>query len=464
MEIGAVRRAMEGTPVSSGAEGPPSVAIVGFGYVGTILASYLASKGVRVVAIESREDVVRSLDSGVIHIREAGLSEILLPQLRDGSIAVTTSRASAASARVVIVTVGTPLGRGLVPDLSALRQVARELVPHLRKGQLVVVKSTVPPGTTRGVIAPILETSGLTAGVDFDLSYCPERLSEGNALAEVPTLPVVVSGINSRSARAAISFWESVGLGTAPVQSLEAAELVKLADNVWIDLTVALTNELARVCERMGVDALDVIRAANTLRKGTGHVNYLHPGIGVGGSCLTKDPWFFADIATSLGTRISLPQSGREVNEQVPLHVAMAIREELDRRSGAAPRTVAILGYAFKGGTGDTRNTPVRPIVGLLRESGVVVRVYDPWVGAVQINEQVGLTMDSDLAACVHDASCVFVATNHPEFRGLTPDRLRGAAPNYFVYDGWHVLDPALFVSAGIDYLSPGKNLKGERT
>jgi dTDP-alpha-D-glucose dehydrogenase len=442
----------------------PRVAIVGFGYVGTILGAYLAQRGIQVTAIESREEVVRSLQEGKIHIREAGLSEVLLPLLKGQKIFITTSHESVRAADVVIVTVGTPLGRGSTPDLSALDQVATDLAPHLRMGHLVIVKSTVPPGTTRSYIAPILERSGLTAGRDFSLAYCPERLSEGNALKEIPSLPVVVSGINPMSAHAADDFWRSAGLTTIRVGSLEAAELVKLADNVWIDLTVAVTNELARVCERVGVDALDVIRAANTLKKGSGYVNYLHPGIGVGGSCLTKDPWFFADFAEMRGAHVSLPQAGRRVNEEIPLHVATEILTELARRPTPSDRKVAILGYAFKGATGDTRNTPVRLVIEKLVAAGVRVSLFDPWVPEDRMRAEVGIAPESTLDKCVRTASCVFLATNHPEFLRLPPSFLREAAPGCFVYDGWHVLDADEFVKAGVDYFSPGKNLRGAVT
>jgi dTDP-alpha-D-glucose dehydrogenase len=439
----------------------PRIAIVGFGYVGTILSAYLARRGFRVTAVETQANVVQSIKEGKLHIRELDLSDALLPLLRNGQIDITSSHESVGSADVIIVTVGTPLGRGTAPDLSALTRVAKDLIPHLRKGQVVIVKSTVPPGTTRKVVGPILERSGLTAGVDFHLSFCPERLAEGNALREIPDLPVVVSGINDESARVAEEFWRTAGLKTSRVGSLEAAELVKLADNVWIDLTVAMTNELARVCEQVGVDALDVIRAANTLKKGSGHVNYLHPGIGVGGSCLTKDPWFFAEFAASVGTEVSLPQAGRRVNESVPAYIAAEISRELTRRGAPDRSKVAVLGYAFKGATGDIRNTPVEPILRQLSQSGRVVALYDPWVLPDYLREKLGSAFEDSLGNCVRNASCVLIATNHPEFVGLHPDFLHEAAPGCFVYDGWHILDPAEFVKAGFDYLSPGKTVRG---
>ena len=435
------------------------VAVVGFGYVGTIIGAYLASQGFRVTAIEAREEVVRSIRERRLHIREAGLDEVLLPLIRKGAITATTSRSAVEEADTIIITVGTPLGHGEVPDLSALTEVTGEIAPHLRKGQLVILKSTIPPGTTRKVVAPILERSGLRAGVDFHLAFCPERLAEGNALREVPELPVVVSGISEASAAAAARFWKSAKLATLRVGSLEAAELVKLADNVWIDLTVALTSELAQVCERLDVDVLEVIRGANSLRKGQGHVNYLHPGIGVGGSCLTKDPWFFADLGARLGVDVRLPQAGRQVNERVPSLVAEAIREELHLRDFPVGSKVAVLGYAFKGATGDTRNTPVQPIIENLRSNGFQVSVFDPWVTAEQVQSESGQEPARSLEECVQNAACVLVATNHPEFVGLSAARLNGRAPRAFVYDGWHVLDPEAITKAGIDYRSPGRNV-----
>lgn len=436
---------------------PGPVAVVGFGYVGTILGAYLASRGFRVTAIESQPEIVRSLNAGQIHIREAGLEAALAPLLASGGLTVTGAPEAIRSASTIILTVGTPLGRGIAPDLSALRQAARDIAPHLRDGQLVIVKSTVPPGTTRRVIAPLLEAGGGIAGTSFHLAYCPERLSEGNALTEVPSLPVVVSGITEASARTAEAFWHAAGLKTTRVGTLEAGEIVKLADNVWIDVTVALTNELARVCEALDVDALDVIRAANTLAKGSGHVNFLHPGIGVGGSCLTKDPWFFTDLAASLDSEVILPAAGRRINEAVPARVAAVISAELRRRdAGPSPR-VAVLGFAFKGSTGDTRHTPVRPLLERLMAAGCSVALHDPWIADDRLRTESGVVPDPTVEACIRGASCVLIAANHPEFRDLPTGRLAGVAPRCFVYDGWHILDAAAFVAAGFDYLSPGR-------
>ncbi len=442
---------------------PRTVAIVGLGYVGTILGVYLAQQGFQVKAIEPRAEVEEALRNGRSHIQEAGLAESLLPLFQKGAISISPSPSQIDGAGTVIVTVGTPLGRATAPDLTALSKAAADIAPYLSAGQLVIIKSTVPPGTTRKVLAPILESAGLRAGSDLRLAYCPERLSEGNALTEVVRLPVIVSGINGESADAAYRFWRSAGLNVLQVKTLEVAELVKLADNLWIDLNIALTNELARVCERLDVDALEVIKAANTLPKGGGNVNFLHPGIGVGGSCLTKDPWFFAEFANTLGVEVLLPQDGRRVNEAVPAHVSSAILAEIGQvKSGTKPR-VAVLGYAFKGSTGDTRNTPVRGIIGQLKAGGCDVTIFDPWVLASIVQSETGVSPSESIQACVRDASCVFVASNHPEFRGLEPRKLSSVARGCFVYDGWHMYSPETFSNEGWSYLSPGKQLRVTR-
>lgn len=446
--------------MSDNGQSHDTVAIVGFGYVGTILGVYLARAGFRVVAVESNPDVIATLRAGRSHIREAGLEDHLLPLVRDGSITLSPTPHAVSEARVVILTVGTPLEHGSAPDLSALRRAASDLAPHLRTGQLVIVKSTVPPGTTRSVTAPLLEAGGRRAGRDFGVSYCPERLSEGNAMTEIARLPVVVSGLTESNRAAAADFWRSAGLAVIPVGSLETAELVKLADNVWIDLNIALTNELAAICERLDLDAREVIRAANSLPKGQGHVNFLRPGIGVGGSCLTKDPWFFASLGESLRSEVKLSPEGRRVNAAVPGRVASTILTEMEPQNGKR-RKVAVLGYAFKGSTGDTRNTPVREIVDHLRRAGCDVSVFDPWVSAKRIADECEAETPDTLDDCVRGASCIFVAANHPEFRSLTPAQVRAAGPKCVVYDGWHLLEAEPFAAAGISYFSPGNQVRG---
>ena len=264
---------------------------------------------------------------------------------------------------------------------------------HLRQGQLLVLKSTVPPGTTRDVVLPLLQRSGLVCGEDFGLAFTPERFAEGTALREVRSLPIVVGGMDPASKRDAAEFWHrALGVEVVPLDSPEAAEIVKLADNWWIDLNIALANELAKFCGAHNVDVLDVIAAANTVPKGKGMVNILLPSVGVGGSCLVKDPWMVWHSARRRGVEIHTAPAGRKVNLGMPEYTAQLIIDELLRLGkDPATSTVAVLGAAFKNNTGDLRATPVEGVVTALAKAGATVRVYDPLVDPLQAEALLGV-------------------------------------------------------------------------
>jgi len=431
------------------------VAIIGFGYVGTVLGVYLAERGFHVTGIDSQPSVIRKIASGEPHLKEPQVSESLSKLISSGALSVTSSYEAISDSGILIVTVGTPIGGQYSPDLTALESCINEIGKFLRKGQLLIAKSTLPPGTTRTVVAAMLQEFGFEPGKDIFLSFCPERLAEGNAMNEIKELPVVVGGINEESAVLAEEFWRSAGLNVIRVSSLEAAELVKLTDNVWIDVNVALANELARVCEAIEVNAMEVIAAANSLPKGRGKVNCLTPGIGVGGSCLTKDPWFLVNFAASKGVEIEIPQIARQVNERVPTVILETLLSILRGRGFTPNRTkVAILGYAFKGSTSDTRNTPANPIIRGLIHRGFKVSVFDPWVDPKTIEEECGIKESDSLGSCIDGAQAVVLVANHPEFKwdDISPKLEREA----IVFDGWHSFDPLSVAKGGHDYYSPG--------
>ncbi len=442
------------TSASASQEG---IAIIGFGYVGTVLAVFLAERGYDVLAIDNQAKIIEEIKAGKPHLKEPNVEDSLAKFVRSEKLKIDTSYKGIQNSDVIIVTVGTPLGGHYSADLTALESCIEAICPYLCKGQLLILKSTLPPGTTRNVVAPILKRHGIKPGSDIFLSFCPERLAEGNAMNEMKELPVVVSGIDEESALRAESFWKRVGLETIPVKSLEAAELTKLADNVWIDVNVALSNELARVCESVGVDAMDVIRAANSLPKGPGKVNFLTPGVGVGGSCLTKDPWFLVDFAKSKQVQLELPQVARRVNDHVPAFIVNLIESELKKKN-CVPRDtrVAVLGYAFKGSTSDTRNSPAKEIISKLSSRGFTVSVYDPWVQEEVIIRETDINPSSSTDDCLRSASAILVLADHPEFKNLEVISNSKALKSAIVFDGWHIFDPRSIVELGFDYFSPG--------
>ncbi|MEV5573165.1 nucleotide sugar dehydrogenase [Spirillospora sp. NPDC052269] len=397
------------------------IAVIGLGYVGLCVAAALAESGYDVVGVDTASALVGDLGRGVVRSREPGVAETARRALAEGRLRATTDYAAVADAGVIVITVGTPVTGELKLADEQLRGACTELSRHLRPGQLVICKSTVPPGTTRDLVLPLLERGGLTGGRDFSLAFCPERLAEGTALADLRALPIVVGGLDERSTAAAAEFWRtSLSVPAIPQDTLEAAEIVKLADNWWIDLNIALANELARFCSLFQVDVLDVISAANSIKKGNGSVNILLPSVGVGGSCLTKDPWMVWQTAARHGLEVRTPQVGRLSNDEMPAYTARLVLDDLAERGiepGAA--TVAVLGLAFKNNTGDLRETPVKGVVDELAAAGVTLRAYDPMVEPDQAEALFGLRPGDSLTETVRDADCVAVLALHKEFEDI---------------------------------------------
>ncbi|MBB6472634.1 nucleotide sugar dehydrogenase [Sphaerisporangium rubeum] len=397
------------------------MAIVGLGYVGSCFAAMLADRGCDVVGVDNDDRLIDELGAGHCRYQEEGLADLLFSGLAAGRLRVTTDYAAIREADVVLIAVGTPVRAdgSLVDD--QLSGACAEVGRHLRAGHLVMVKSTVPPGATRTLVRPLLERGGLTAGADFGLAFTPERFAEGTALRELRRLPIVVGGLDAASTDAAAEFWRTTfEVEVFPLGSPESAEIVKLADNWWIDLNIALANELAKFCALFGVDVLDVIKAANTVPKGQGNVNILLPSVGVGGSCLVKDPWMVWRAARERGLEILTAPIGREVNAGMPEYTAQIIIDELVRLGKRpAASTVAVLGLAFKNDTGDLRATPVEGAVTALKKAGLQVRVYDPLVDPVQAEELVDIKPAATLREAVQDADCVAMMTLHKEFTGI---------------------------------------------
>jgi len=383
------------------------VAIVGLGYIGSCIAAVLAERGHDVVGVDTNTALITELGDGYCRFVEPGLAELLADAVGSGRLTVTTDYSAVRSADVVLVTVGTPVREdGSLAD-EQLRGACTELAEHVREGQLYVVKSTVPPGTTRELVLPLLEASGLVGGVDFGLAFTPERLAEGTALGELRTLPIVAGGLGTDSTSAAAEFWRTaLGVEVVVQESLEAAEIIKLADNWWIDLNIALGNELAKFCTLFGVDVLDVITAANMVPKGTGNVNILLPSIGVGGSCLTKDPWMVWRSARERGLDILTAPAGRRVNADMPDYTAGIILEELIRLGKEpAMAKVTVIGLAFKNNTGDLRHTPTQPAIAVLEKVCAEVTLYDPRVDADEADELFGITPSTRLEDAVKTAT-----------------------------------------------------------
>ena len=414
-----------------------TVAVIGFGYVGSCVAATLAEREVDVIGIDTDARLIEQLGARECRFSEHGLPEMLFAGMDSGHLRVSTDMAKVREADVVLITVGTPVrDDGSLAD-GQLRDAALELSNHLRPGQLVVLKSTVPPGTTRSLFGPLLETGGLVAGRDFGLAFSPERLAEGTALKELRSFPMVTSGLTPDCVASVGELWRrTLDVPVLAMDTLEEAEIVKLASNWWIDLNIAMGNELAKLCGLFGADVLDVIKATNSIPKGTGNVNILLPSVGVGGSCLTKDPWMVWRTADEHDTRIQTAAAGRQVNAGMPYYSASLIFHEL-AKLGKDPSTstVAVLGLAFKNDTGDLRATPTRGVIETLVANGTTVRLHDPLTDQEAAADVFGMELESSVDDAVRGADCIAVLALHHDFLDIDFAALPVAEP-CLLFDG----------------------------
>jgi len=425
------------------------VGVVGLGYVGLTLAVTLAKKGFTVFGADRVPRVVEALAAGRPHLFEPGVEEAWRAFLGERLHVATTLPRDPLDA--VVLCVSTPVESAThAPDLEGLRAAARAVAEGCAPDTLVIVRSTVPVGASRGVVLPEL----LARWGRARLAFCPERTIQGQALRELEQLPQVVGGLDDASAEAAAALFARVTPRVVRVSSLEAAELVKLVNNCHTDLIYSFGNEVALLAERAGLDPLEVIRAAN--------VDYPRPDLSrpgyVGGGCLSKDPYILLASGKALGHEPWLVGRARALNEYLPGHVARRFLALLGQaRGGLDGARVALLGFAYKGWppTDDMRGAPVLPMLEVFREARLTLVGHD-FLVAPQIIRDLGVE-PRPLEHVFDGADGVLVVTDHPEYAkldlGAALAQLRRPA---LVYDSWRILDEAAVRAAGIRYAAIG--------
>ena len=440
----------------------PDVAVIGFGYIGSVIAAVLAERGYSVVGIDTNAAMIAEIAAGRCPIPEPGLADLVARGVAAGRLTAATDPAAAKGARAVLITVGTPLSEDFTADLGHIRAACAGVAPYLSDGQIVMIKSTVPPGTTRAMHDEIIAPA-LPSGARVHMAFSPERLAEGAAIRELSQIPILVGGIDAEAGAAAAAFWrEALPVEVMTVASPEAAEMVKLADNLWIDLNIALANELAKLVDAMPypIDVMEVIRGANSLKKGQHHVNILYPANGVGGYCLTKDPWFVDALGRRAGIELMIPRAARAVNDSMPGHVFDRVMGALAGR-GIAPRDarIALLGFSFKSNSGDCRFTPVAPLVAKLSAAGCALAICDPMVTAAEAGHH-GIDLEPDWRKAIGGADAVLILAGHDAFAGITAADFASLAPGALIYDGRIYYPPgriAELQAAGLAYMGVGR-------
>jgi UDP-N-acetyl-D-glucosamine dehydrogenase len=356
------------------------VAIVGAGYVGVPLACTFATAGRSVLLVDVLPKVVDALNRGESHIEDVP-SDLLAPLVADGRLAATNDYDALRGADAILIALPTPLSKQREPDLSIVLAATQEIAKRLREGQLVVLESTTYPGTTREKLLPILESTGLKAGEDFNLAFSPERVDPGS-LWDVKEVPKVVGGITEECSRRAAELY-GTAIGTVhTVSSPEAAELTKLLENIFRSVNIALVNELAQLCDRMGIDVWEVVDAAAT--KPFGFMSF-KPGPGLGGHCIPVDPFYLTWKAREFGFTTEFIELAGKVNEAMPYYCRSLISQALNhkKQKSMSGSQILVLGVAYKPDIGDVRESPALKLIELLRNAGANVAYHDPHVPSV---------------------------------------------------------------------------------
>jgi UDP-N-acetyl-D-mannosaminuronic acid dehydrogenase len=436
-----------------------TICVMGLGYVGLTLAVTLADVGFEVYGIEIRDSVLALLKDGTPHFFEPGMKELLGRVVKRGNLKLFKKIPQGCPASVYIVTVGTPLNEQGVPRIDMVESVTAEIAQNMRPNDLVILRSTVMIGTSRKTVYPILKKSGK----DFDLAFCPERTLEGQALKELRELPQIVGGDSQRASIRASQVFQMLTPTVVKVQSLETAEMIKLVDNVNRDVSFAFANEIAAVCDATGVSAMEVISAG---KLGYGRTNLPMPGL-VGGPCLEKDTYIFAEGLKSFGITPNLSLSARKFNQAQPEEVVSAIKAKMSAVPGfpSEPK-ITLMGIAFKGRpvTDDLRGTMARPVFQSLKKhfSKAKFHGFDAVVSKSDI-QAFGLEPVATLEDAFKGSHLVLICNNHPIFSNMSVEDLveRMARPG-LVYDFWNNFKSKdLHFPAEIGFMALGSHALG---
>lgn len=393
------------------------VGVIGLGYVGLPLIRAFMNSGFSAVGFDVDQRKVDSLRAGksyIEHIPDSWIAE----WVESGKFKATSDKNDLASADAILICVPTPLSESRDPDLFFVEESAKTVASVLRRGQLVVLESTTWPGTTREVMLPILETSGLRAGADFFLAYSPEREDPGNPDYSAAGIPKLVGGIDADSCEVAKALYEQAIVRIIPVSSCEVAEASKVVENTYRCVNIAMVNELKVIFDRMGIDVWDVIDAAKTKPFG---FQAFYPGPGLGGHCIPIDPFYLSWVARKHGLTTRFIELAGEINTSMPLYVVRRVADALNEQAKSVKNSkICVLGVAYKKDVDDERESPSFELIDRLTKKGAVVTFSDPHIPEIkrkrQWGEMEGMKSQELTAEFLESQDCVVIATDHSAF------------------------------------------------
>jgi UDP-N-acetyl-D-mannosaminuronic acid dehydrogenase len=428
---------------TSGSQGPARkrrVAVVGLGYVGLPTACILATSGLRVLGVDRNPAVIARLLAGESIPAEPEVNALAKAAVASGNLELSTS---VEPADTYIIAVPTPVGDDHRADLGYVESALAEICPLLQRGNLVVLESTVPPGTVRDLVVPAIERSGLRVGADVRVAHCPERVRPGATLLELINNERIIGGIDDQSAVQAAELYSIFVKGRIHRTDATTAEMVKVMENTFRDVNVALANDFAKLAEIVGIDVWEAIRLANNHPR----VNILAPGPGVGGHCIPVDPWFLIQMGDEASHVV---RAAREVNDAMPAYVVTKLMREADLNGGH----VAILGLAYRAELGDIRESPSIAIIARLQAAGVDVRAHDPYIAP-----DGHAPREDDFVRTVTGADAIVIATDHQMYRDLDPLTIASLVRHRFVLDTRGCLPVDNWARAGFRVVTLGRSV-----
>ncbi|WP_434296968.1 nucleotide sugar dehydrogenase [Clostridium sporogenes] len=416
------------------------ICIIGLGYIGLPTSAMFASHGHEVIGVDVNKKVVNALNKGEIIIEEPYLDILVQAAVTSGNL---KAQLKPSEADAFIIAVPTPITKDKKADMTYVKAATESILPYIRKGNLVILESTSPTGTTEEVMKPILEKSGLKIGEELFLGHSPERVLPGQILMELVNNNRIIGGINRKSAEEIRNLYSTFVKGEMYLTTATTAEMCKMMENTYRDVNIALANELAKICENIGINAWEVIQLCNKHPR----VNLHQPGPGVGGHCLAVDPWFIVDRVPELAKIIKL---SRETNDSMPYYMANKIDKLLSNVQGK--KKVTLLGITYKPNIDDMRESPIVELIELLEEKSYEISIFDPYVKEYKY-------LEKDIKIACTNSDLVALAVNHNEFKMLPLKDMKSKMRGNLILDTRNYLDRKLVEDNGFNY-----ELLGETT
>jgi len=407
------------------------ICIIGLGYIGLPTAAMFATHGHPIVGVDVKKEVVESLNQGKIIIEEPYLDIMVQAAVTSGNL---RAQLTPEEADVFIISVPTPINEDKTADMTYVRLATESIVPYLKEGNIVILESTSPPGTVEGLMIPILKNSGLEIGTQLLVAHSPERVLPGKILVELVENNRIVGGINVASSEAVRDLYKTFVKGDIYLTDATTAEMCKLMENTFRDVNIALANELAKLCEKMGINAWDVIKFSNKHPR----VNLHQPGPGVGGHCLAVDPWFIVEKEPELAKIIKL---SRMTNDSMPYHVFQRSKNILSDITGK--KKVIILGATYKPNIDDMRESPIMELVELFaNDADFDVCIYDPHIASHEF-------ICKNLEEAVSGGHLIILGVNHDEFAKIDFSKLKPLMAEANIFDTRNYFDRSTLTAAG---------------